>query len=121
MKANHNFRGSSIGMMGDVKELSYFTPLLVFLKMKEPFVGVERRKSAAASPTKRIEPNPGFELELTMRCTEFPQFLIQLHYNARSAELFRQRRDHQNQQGTIQLILAVGEDVKYSNFMKLFQ
>ena len=24
-------------------------------KMKEPFAGVERRKSAAASPTKRIE------------------------------------------------------------------
>jgi hypothetical protein len=24
--------------------------------MKEPFIGIERRKSAAASPTKRIEP-----------------------------------------------------------------
>jgi hypothetical protein len=24
--------------------------------MKEPFIGIERRKSAVASPTKRIEP-----------------------------------------------------------------
>ncbi len=31
--------------------------------MKEPFPGVERRKSAAASQTKRIERNPIFELE----------------------------------------------------------
>jgi hypothetical protein len=34
-------------------------------KMKEPFVGIERRKSAAASPTKRIERNRIFELQLT--------------------------------------------------------
>jgi hypothetical protein len=31
--------------------------------VKEPIVGVERRKSAAASPTKRIERSPIFELE----------------------------------------------------------
>ena len=32
--------------------------------MKEAFVGVDRMKSEAASPTKRIEPNLIFELEL---------------------------------------------------------
>jgi hypothetical protein len=33
-------------------------------KMKEPFDRVEQKKSAVALPTKRIERNPVFEVEL---------------------------------------------------------
>jgi len=42
-----------------VEEISFFVG---FLKSEEPFVGVERRKSGAVSPTKRIRQSPIFEL-----------------------------------------------------------
>jgi hypothetical protein len=42
--------------------------------MKESFAGVERRQSAAASPTKRIEPNIILESELTSDDKGSPQF-----------------------------------------------
>ena len=40
-------------------------PLLVFRKRKESFVGVERKKSGTAAPTKRIDQNRIFKFELT--------------------------------------------------------
>ena len=46
---------------------SHFYSLVGLPINERAFVGVEPRKSAASSQTKRIEPNPGFELELTMR------------------------------------------------------
>ena len=42
-----------------VEEISFFVG---FLKSEEPFVGVERRKSGAVSPTKRIRQSPIVEL-----------------------------------------------------------
>jgi hypothetical protein len=48
-----------------LKKAPQISSIVGLLNNERAFVGVERRKSAVASPTKRIERNPIFELELT--------------------------------------------------------